>query len=415
VALIPAPSQRDLSIQKERFNAPIPAPKIGTSRGKPYKQGLVPAASPLRPHCASRDRLRLWIPAAPPAGSVAALSYVPSTPEAIERILDLLSSAWAPGTKGAYGAGLLVFHVFCDTRTPPVPEHHRGPASDILVLEFISWLAGTLRGTTLRNYAYGVKAWHTVHGLGWVLDDTRITAALAAAERVAPASSKRPQRPPLLVATISAIREHLDISRPLDAAVFACLTTTFWSAARLGEFTVPSLKGFDTSVHIKLSNVSLGLGPSSVTTFHIPWTKVAKFDGEDVHWAPQAVCDPAAALRNHLVVNAPGEAAHLFSYRHTDGKVRPLTRTNFLRCVNDAMDGVDGWARFQGHSIRIGSVLEYLLRGVPFEVVKTHGRWSSNAFLIYLRKHADILAPYIQESPALEAFWRNTVALPPVR
>ncbi|KJA22278.1 hypothetical protein HYPSUDRAFT_93454, partial [Hypholoma sublateritium FD-334 SS-4] len=89
-----------------------------------------------------------------------------------------------------YGSGLLVFHVFCDQKVPPVPEHQRGPASDLLILEFIAWCAGSHRGRTLANYAYGVKAWHTVHGMGWVLDETRLKAALVAAERVAPAALK---------------------------------------------------------------------------------------------------------------------------------------------------------------------------------------------------------------------------------
>ena len=40
---------------------------------------------------------------------------------------------------------------------------------------------------------------------------------------------------------------------------------------------------------------------------------------------------------------------------------------------------------FQGHSLRIGATLEYLLRGVPFEVVNHIGRWSSNSFTLYLR------------------------------
>ncbi|KAF8953668.1 hypothetical protein BDZ97DRAFT_1767232 [Flammula alnicola] len=375
---------------RTRFNAPIPSVTLANSRAKPYRVGLVPA------------HLRGGLTVLRATGCVCGFLCLP------QQVLG----AWAPGTKGAYSAGLLVFHVFCDTKRPPVPEHLRGPASDLLVLEFMSCCAGTLRGTTLRNYTYGIKAWHTVHGLGWVLDDTRIKAALAAAERVAPVESKRPKRPPLLVATISAIRDNLDITQPLDAAVFACLTTTFWAAARLGEFTVPSLKGFDPTIHVKLSNVSVSTGELPVTTLHIPWTKVAKFEGEDVHWAPQGVCDPDAAFKNHLAVNAPAPDVHLFSYRHTDGRVRPMTRTNFLRRLNSAMAGVEGWIAFQGHSIRIGSVLEYLLRGVSFEVVKTHGRWSSDAFLLYLRRHADILAPYIQDSPVLEAFWRRT--MPPV-
>ena len=68
----------------------------------------------------------------------------------------------------------------------------------------------------------------------------------------------------------------------------------------------------------------------------------------------------------------------------------------------------------QGHGIRIRSTLEYLLRGVPFDVMKVKGRWSSDAFTLYLRKHAQILVPYIQAVPAVhDAFVRLT--MPPVR
>lgn len=72
--------------------------------------------------------------------------------------------------------------------------------------------------------------------------------------------------------------------------------------------------------------------------------------------------------------------------------------------------GIDS---IKGHGIRIGSTLEYLLRGVPFDVVKSMGRWSSEAFVLYLRKHAIILAPYMQGHPILEPFTRYT--MPPVR
>ncbi|KAF8965396.1 hypothetical protein BDZ97DRAFT_1658909 [Flammula alnicola] len=406
-----APSGLVSATPRTRFNAAIPVTSLQNSPAKRYREGLVPTPSQRRPHCASQDRLRLWLPSPPPGG--VATGYAPSTPEAAARILDLISSAWAPGTKSGYGTGLLVFHVFCDQKTPPVPEHLRGPASDLLVLEFIACCAGTQRGKTLSNYAYGVKAWHTVHGMGWVLDETRLKAALTAAERVAPPSSKRAKRPPLLLETLSEIHARLDLTLPLDAAVFACLTTTFWAAARLGEFTVPSLKAFDPTIHVKPSDVSVSTSGPPVTTIHVPWTKVAKEAGEDVHWAPQDVCDPDAALKNHLAVNAPAPGAHLFSYRHTDGRIRPMTRPNFSGRLNVAMAGAEGWTNIQGHSIRIGSVLEYLLRGVSFEVVKVHGHWSSNTFLLYLRQHADILAPYIQNSPVLEEFWRRT--LPPVR
>ncbi|KAF8466463.1 hypothetical protein DFH94DRAFT_639373, partial [Russula ochroleuca] len=65
------------------------------------------------------------------------------------------------------------------------------------------------------------------------------------------------------------------------------------------------------------------------------------------------------------------------------------------------------------HGIRIGSTLEYLLRGMPFDVMKAKGRWAGDSFLLYLRKHAIIIAPYIQAVPAVhETFIRYTMPTP---
>jgi hypothetical protein len=55
----------------------------------------------------------------------------------------------------------------------------------------------------------------------------------------------------------------------------------------------------------------------------------------------------------------------------------------------------------KGHSLRIRGTLHYLLKGIPFDVVKTMGRWSSESFTLYLRRHALILAPFLQQQPVL--------------
>jgi hypothetical protein len=54
-----------------------------------------------------------------------------------------------------------------------------------------------------------------------------------------------------------------------------------------------------------------------------------------------------------------------------------------------------------GHSFCIGGTNEYLLQGVLFEEVKIMGHWRSDAFCLYLQKHAKIIAPFLQ--PSLEA------------
>ncbi|KAH6910046.1 hypothetical protein BKA70DRAFT_1069310, partial [Coprinopsis sp. MPI-PUGE-AT-0042] len=76
----------------------------------------------------------------------------------------------------------------------------------------------------------------------------------------------------------------------------------------------------------------------------------------------------------------------------------PLSENVFYRRVKKAFPS-PSLEPIQNHGLRIGGVLVYLLRGIPFDVVKTMGRWSSDAFSLYLQMHASILAPYIQSTP----------------
>ncbi|KAF5320596.1 hypothetical protein D9611_013734 [Ephemerocybe angulata] len=326
----------------------------------------------------------------------------------------MLSKTWSLSTRRTYGAGLLVFHVWCDLREPPVPESQRAPVSMSLLLEFLSSCAGAYSGSTAKNYVYGVRAWHTTHAIPWRVDEIHLSAALTAIEKMTPPTSRRPKRPPVTVGYIEKIAPYFDLSSPFDAAIFAALTTTFWSLARLGEFTVNPDKGpFSPATHVTRSGVSaegsvgrLGL---PVTTFFLPTTKTAPVHGERVQWSrQQGPSDPQAALEAHLAVNSPGSGDHLFAWR-SKGRLKPLERAAFLRRVNQAAKKA-GLSRMQGHSLRIGGVLEFLLRGIPFDVVKALGRWASDAFTLYLRESAAILAPYIQDTPILEPFVR--IAMP---
>jgi hypothetical protein len=92
--------------------------------------------------------------------------------------------------------------------------------------------------------------------------------------------------------------------------------------------------------------------------------------------------------------------------------LRPLSKTqvtNKLAIVAKRNNLAD----LKGHSLRIGGTLFYLLKGVPFDVVKVIGRWAGEAFTLYLRDHALILAPFLQANQQLfNNFMR--VAVPPV-
>ena len=367
---------------------------------RPYFTDLSPSASPLRPHCLASQRLLQWHPCTPVPTNLTPLTL----PDHVRhRVFDVLSSAWAPSTLSTYASGLLAFHVFCDSLA--IAEEARSPSGHVLVAAFIASLAGRYSSSTITNYVAGLKAWHVIHSIPWTVDDAIVRKMLVGADRLAPPQSKRPPRQPYTVAHILALRQQLRLDDPLDAAVFACLTVAFYCCARVGEFTVPSVAAFDPNRHIKMSNVRDDCSRSGhrVRTFFLPATKT-KPHGEDVACAVQSgLSDPIAAFSTHVHINCPPPAAHVFAYR-CQGGWTPLSRHVFLRRIQQAADQA-GIPFLQGHGIRIGSTLEYLLRGINFEVVKSIGRWKSDAFLVYLRRHAQILAPYLQaQPPVLDAY-----------
>jgi hypothetical protein len=306
-----------------------------------------------------------------------------------------------------------MWHCFCDDKG--IPEQDRAPATQDLLSAFVAHMAAAYSGSTISNYLNGVRAWHILHSIPWALEKKEMDTMLRAADKLTPSTAKRKKRRPYTPDFIAAVKQHLDLKEPLDAAVFACLATCFYASARSGEFTVRTLNSFNPNKHFAVRNLSYNQDRNGfqVTVLHLPATKVTGSEGEDVYWASQTGdTNPTAALQNHLQVNQPPEASHLFSYRAKHTR-RPLTKSKFLERVGEAARAAN-LEPLQGHGIRIGSTLEYLLRGVPFDVMKVQGRWAGDSFRLYLQKHAVIIAPFIQATPAVhEAFIRYT--MPPVR
>ncbi|TFK17155.1 hypothetical protein FA15DRAFT_737291 [Coprinopsis marcescibilis] len=320
----------------------------------------------------------------------------------------LRQGAFAPSTHEAYGTSLFAFHPFCDSKG--VPEEQRAPASPTLIAMFALSMVGLYAGSTACNYMYAVRAWHIIHGVKWSVNTEELDALLKSAEKSVPATSKREKRDPFTTVYILKIRAALNLQDPLHVAVYACLTTMFYATARLGEFVLKLLDSFDAAKHVKPSDVRVEVDRQglSTTIFHIPGTKMAPAAGEDVMWARQDDdTDPKRALADHMRVNNPPADGPLFAYRHRmrgrKGDHKPLARQKFLEVI-DAAAKAAGLVPLKGHGIRIGSTLEYLLRGVPFEVMKTKGRWG----------HAQILALYIQANSAQheEFIW---LVRPPIR
>ncbi|KIO02019.1 hypothetical protein M404DRAFT_112635, partial [Pisolithus tinctorius Marx 270] len=118
--------------------------------------------------------------------------------------------------------------------------------------------------------------------------------------------------------------------------------------------------------------------------FNLPATKCS-IKGKMVQCAPQdnPITDPMQALQNHIHLNPATNDAHLFTWKHPIHSIRPLSKAKVTRTIAKVAKSHPGLPNLKGHSLRIRGMLFYLLNGVPFDVVKTMGRWSGDSFTIY--------------------------------
>ena len=113
------------------------------------------------------------------------------------------------------------------------------------------------------------------------------------------------------------LKGQLNLQSPLNTVTFVCLTTCFYAASQVSEFTVTRLNGFDAARHSTPANLRQEKDRNrlQVTVLHLPFTKASP-EGENVSWVCQnRPTDPCEGLENHMQVNQPLIDGHLFAYK----------------------------------------------------------------------------------------------------
>ncbi|KIJ46911.1 hypothetical protein M422DRAFT_93614, partial [Sphaerobolus stellatus SS14] len=347
--------------------------------------------SHLRLHCTAKERLLKWQPIQS-CSTTAGLSE-----EALKKVLVVLMAGWATGTLSTYASDLLLFHLFCDEHE--VQEQVRCPVDPTMLLAFVAACAGHYSGSTISNSVHAVRAWHMLHGARWAPSCDELAAVLNGATRLAPSSSKRAQQDLWIVEMICKVCFTLDPENPFDIAFYSALTTIFWTMSHSVELLVYGVNNFSLEWNITHAGIKVETNGEGipVMVFSLPWTKVSQ-TGEKVFWARQnGPADTYAALLTHIHVNNPPVDKAFFSWR-CNGDWKVLTKAAFIKRMELAAAEA-GLPKMHGHGLCIGSVLEYLTWGLSFEQVKHMGHWKGESFALYLRKHAVVLAPYIQAVP----------------
>ncbi|KZS94990.1 hypothetical protein SISNIDRAFT_400278, partial [Sistotremastrum niveocremeum HHB9708] len=309
--------------------------------------------------------------------------------EAESRMIESLRSGWADSTLRVYDAGLRAYLDFCIQEK--IPADSILPADETVLAAFAASFAGRKSGSAAKNAVSAVRAWHLAQGFPWTVSP-RVQQVLNGVQNLAPLSSIRPLRPPVTPHMLDLLHRGLDLTRSFDRAVFAAALVAFWGQCRLGDFLPAASTGWNADYfparrhfYGKPSVAKLPDSPDMIHILFLPSTKTHYRTGETVVLTEQiAPLDPATAVKAILPLELVSANSPLFAYIGTRGDVAALSAGAFMSRCNEIWRAA-GKGTVTGHCFRIGGTTTFLTNGVPPDVVKAMGRWSSDAFMRYWR------------------------------
>ena len=303
----------------------------------------------------------------------------------------------ADSTQRTYKAGIKRFHAFCEQHQVFNPL----PVTELLLCQFSAFLANQgLSPQTVKVYLAAIRNLQLSLGLPDPRDTSalpRLRLLLAGVRRVRARTPARPLRVrlPISITILTAIKHLWERSAITHDTLmlWAAATMCFFGFFRSGEITTPSLTAFDPTVHLSWGDVAVDdpIRPKSIR-IHLKRSKCDQFGaGVDIHLGrtTSPLCPVTAVL------------AYMASRQDTPGpffrdeRGRPLTKATFVQKVRHALSQLGLPAeQFAGHSFRIGAATAAAQAGLEDSVIQALGRWSSAAFLLYIRTPREHLTQF---------------------
>lgn len=193
---------------------------------------------------------------------------------------------------------------------------------------------------------------------------------------------QRPQKLPITALVLHTIKLQLDLTTFDDVMLWAAFCTAFFGFLRAAEFTSPS-SSFSPQVHLSLANVSVDKHPVPDAVFiRLNKSKTDQFHkGCSIVLARSdcAIC-PVAALMTYLQRRG-NDSGPLF---HFVDKC-PLTREKLNSRLQKVIAAAGWQGRYTLHSFRVGAATTAASLGFPDYLIKALGRWSSEAYQVYIK------------------------------
>ena len=300
----------------------------------------------------------------------------------------------APSTSKTYQSALRKFYGFCANYSIISPF----PVSESMLCYYSSHLACQgLSPQTIKTYLAGIRHMQVTLGLPEPRAYSslpRLRLVQAGIQRSYSQQTPAPSRVrlPITPAVLRAMSTvwHPKADNPDIVMLWAASVLCFFGFFRAGEITVPSSKAVDSRCHLSWGDVTID-DPQDPKMLKI-FLKRSKTDqlgkGSEI-FIGRTSCQlcPVAAVTAYMVRRGHQDGTF---FMFQDGQ--PLTKDKFVREVRTAIQTAGlPYQSFAGHSFRIGAAAK---AGVEDSTIRMLGRWSSSAFLAYIRTPREQLAQF---------------------
>jgi len=224
----------------------------------------------------------------------------------------------------------------------------------------------------------------------------RLRLVQAGVQRLHASSSKEAKiRLPITPSILRRVKEHWTPHNSDNDIVmlWAAATVCFFSFFRAGEICLTTVNSFDASQHLSWGDVAIDSSDNpQMLKIHLKRSKSDQLGkGVDVFIGKTGcILCPLAACLQYMAARGT-EPGPFFLYKNG----QPLTKSTFTARIRQALQAIGlPQENFAGHSFRIGAATSAAQAGIEDSVIRKMGRWSSSAFLAYIRTPREHLASF---------------------
>ena len=309
---------------------------------------------------------------------------------ALTALHDTLMEAHAPETTDRYDGNVRRFVEFCATLG--ISEPDALPCSDDLLCVFLASNRGRIGRGTAKNYISSIRAWHVKRNFPW-LPSPRRALILKAMHMCRPSKDSKPNlRAPVTPFMLSLLVLEWENGSRKERAALAGALACWFGMMRLGEFFARTPSKCDDARLPARFEWRPSSSSRDRSAIHLPWTKTTFFDGAIVQLTDLNLpFNASRAMQSHLRSSKLKDDDLLCQFQSSDGDKMTLDKLEFIRMCRAVWEPA-GIKDVSGHSFRIGGTDSLLKAGVSTDIVKSMGRWKSDAFLVYWRDYEAIFA-----------------------